>query len=89
VIPIHIFNFKRNLKMRLPKQSVGINRGTSQTTESQPHQINIPGFVNEEIGLGDVIKKITTRVGFKPCGGCQRRAAALNQWLVFSPQRRK
>jgi len=23
-------------------------------------------------------------IGTKPCGGCERRAAALNRWMVFT-----
>jgi hypothetical protein len=34
-----------------------------------------------------VIKRATTTVGLKPCGGCARRAAALNHWLTFSGRR--
>jgi len=54
--------------------------------EAQPtHQVRLPGFITgEEIGLGDVIKRATSYVGIKPCGGCQRRAAALNRWTVFT-----
>lgn len=50
--------------------------------ESARHRLRLPGFLipEEEIGLGDVIKKATTSAGIKPCGGCQRRAAALNRW---------
>lgn len=48
------------------------------------HQVRLPGFiVDEPIGLGDVIKRATYAVGIKPCGGCERRAAALNRWMVF------
>jgi hypothetical protein len=57
--------------------------------QRQPLCLNIPGFIKEEVGLGDVIKRVTSAVGIKPCHGCQRRATALNQWLVFSPHRRK
>lgn len=36
-------------------------------------------------GLGTAIKAATTAVGIKPCGGCQRRAAQLDEipvdWL--------
>lgn len=47
--------------------------------------IRLPGFVSDhDIGLGDVIKRATSAVGLKPCGGCARRAAALNRWLIFS-----
>ena len=49
------------------------------------HRVRLPGFlIEEEIGLGDAIKRVTHSVGIRPCGGCERRAAALNRWLVFS-----
>jgi hypothetical protein len=49
------------------------------------HRVRLPGFViEEEIGLGDVIKRATYAMGIKPCGGCEKRAAALNRWMVFS-----
>lgn len=53
--------------------------------EKHAHRVRLPGFlVDEEIGLGDAIKKITYAMGIKPCGGCERRAAKLNSWMVFS-----
>jgi hypothetical protein len=75
--------------MRIPKQSSGVNRSLSHTEKRQPHRINMPGFVNEEIGLGDVIKKTTQKIGFRHCDGCERRRIALNNWVVFSPGRSK
>jgi len=54
----------------------------------EPYRVRLPGFVSEEeVGLGDVIKRATYAVGVKPCGGCERRAAALNRWMVFSGRR--
>lgn len=51
----------------------------------QHHRVRLPGFIrDEEIGLGDVIKRATSYFGIKPCGGCERRAAALNRWMVFT-----
>jgi len=51
----------------------------------QPLRIRLPGFlVEDEIGLGDVIKRATSAVGVKPCRGCAQRAARLNGWIVFS-----
>ena len=45
----------------------------------RPHRVRLPGFlIEEEIGLGDVIKKVTYAMGIKPCAGCEKRAAALN-----------
>jgi hypothetical protein len=54
----------------------------------QPYRVRLPGFITEEeVGLGDVIKRATSAAGLKPCSGCERRAAVLNRWLVFSGQR--
>jgi hypothetical protein len=51
----------------------------------QPHRIRLPGFIKEEeIGLGDVIKKATYAMGIKPCTGCEKRAAMLNRWMRFT-----
>ncbi len=58
---------------------------TTDKPKSESSRVRLPGFLNEkDIGLGDVIKRATSYVGIKPCGGCQARAAALNRWLVFS-----
>lgn len=59
--------------------------------QSQPaHRLHLPGFItDEEIGLGDAIKRTSSYFGIKPCGGCERRAAALNRWLAFTPRSRK
>jgi hypothetical protein len=54
-------------------------------SDRQPHRVRLPGFlVEEEIGLGDVIKRATYAMGIQPCGGCQKRAAALNKWMTFT-----
>jgi hypothetical protein len=62
----------------------------SGETEHQPHRVRLPGFIaDEEIGLGDVIKRTSTYLGIQPCGACERRAAALNRWLTFTNRRSK
>lgn len=59
-----------------------------ETRERASHRVRLPGFISDkEVGLGDVIKRATSAVGIKPCGGCARRAAALNRWMVFSGKR--
>jgi hypothetical protein len=61
-----------------------------QTAAAAPHprRVRLPGFVAQhEVGLGDAIKRATAALGIKPCGGCQRRAAALNRWMVFTGRR--
>jgi hypothetical protein len=61
-------------------------RSDSTEQDRRPrHQVRLPGFIPDEaIGLGDVIKRATYAMGIKPCGGCERRAAALNRWVGFS-----
>jgi hypothetical protein len=54
----------------------------------RPHRVRLPGFVSDEdVGLGDAIKRATYALGIRPCSGCERRAAALNRLLVFSGRR--
>ena len=60
-------------------------RGVETNAERKPHRVRLPGFVrDEEIGLGDAISRIGYAVGIHPCGGCGRRAAALNRRMVFT-----
>ncbi len=59
-------------------------------SEYPAHRIRLPGFItDEEIGFGDVIKRTTSYFGIKPCGGCGRRADALNRWLHFTNRQSK
>jgi len=56
--------------------------------EPRPYQVRLPGFVSEKaVGLGDVITYATSVIGIKGCGGCAKRAAALNRRLTFSGRR--
>jgi len=61
-----------------------------EPSEQLSHRVRPPGFVvDEEISLGNVIKRATSYsyLGIKPCGGCAQRAAALNHWMVFTKGR--
>jgi hypothetical protein len=52
--------------------------GASNTTL----RVRLPGFVrDDEIGLGDILQRVTYAFGIKPCGGCEARAAAMNRWM--------
>lgn len=54
-------------------------------TQRLTHRVRLPGFlVEEEIGLGDFIKRATYAMRIKPCAGCEKRAAALNRWMTFT-----
>jgi hypothetical protein len=57
--------------------------------QHQPHRVRLPGFlIDEEIGLGNVVRRIAYAMGIRPCSGCEKRAAALNRWIHFSSRRR-
>jgi len=57
--------------------------------EPPRYRVRVPGFTGEEVGLGDVIARATRAVAIRPCGGCARRAASLNQLVRFSPGARR
>lgn len=68
----------------MPKNAAQPN-ATKPQPGRQPHRVRLPGFlIEEEIGLGDAIKRATYSMGIKPCGGCEKRAAALNRWMTFT-----
>ena len=52
-----------------------------------PHTVRLPGFIRNEIGLGDAVSKVTTALGVRPCGGCSKRATALNRRVILSGRR--
>ena len=38
--------------------------------EREPYRVRLPGFISDQdVGLGDVIKRATHAIGVKPCGG--------------------
>jgi hypothetical protein len=54
-------------------------------SDRPPFRVRLPGFIrDEEIGLGDAVKRTTSYLGMKTCASCGRRAEALNRWLVFT-----
>lgn len=57
----------------------------AQAVESHSYRVRLPGFlIEKEIGLGDVLKRTTYAVGIKPCAGCEKRASALNRWMILT-----
>jgi hypothetical protein len=60
-------------------------KASKETRERRPYRVRLPGFVTEkEVGLGDVIKRVTNAIGIRPCVGCEGRAAALSRRIVFT-----
>lgn len=47
---------------------------TTETPKSKSRAIRLPGFLNEnEIGMGDAIKRATSYLGVAPCGAARPR----------------
>ncbi|MEZ4620156.1 MAG: hypothetical protein R2867_32265 [Caldilineaceae bacterium] len=64
-----------------------IGEGNNLPTQGEhsPRRVRLPGFIlDEEIALGDAIKRATSYIGIKPAVAGEKRAAALNRWLVFT-----
>ena len=63
-------------------------KSTAGSIERQPYRVRLPGFVrDEDIGLGDVVRRTTASLAIRPCRGCEQRAAMLNRWLTFTGRR--
>jgi hypothetical protein len=61
----------------------------AELNEPHPYRVRLPEFASEaSLGLGDVVKRVTRTFGIQPCGGCERRAAALNRWFGFNRRAR-
>jgi hypothetical protein len=48
-------------------------------------RVRLPFSMDGEVGLGDAVKRVASSVHIPTCGGCERRAAALNRRVVCSP----
>jgi hypothetical protein len=61
----------------------------SARAKRQPRNVRLPVFVSDDpVGLGDVIKRATSTIGIKPCGGCAERAQRLNRRMTFTGRKR-
>ena len=47
--------------------------------------LHVPGL-KAEIGAGDLVAKVTAKIGIKPCSPCQKRREQLNQALRLTPK---
>lgn len=57
-------------------------------TRKPPQPIRIPvPMLKQSIGLGQTVKRMTSALGIRTCGGCQRRAQALDRRIVLTPPR--
>jgi hypothetical protein len=73
--------------MNDPNKSTG---QASATTVRRPYRLLVPWTIKrDEVGLGDIIRKAASSIGFKHCDACERRAGRINEWIVFSTRRGK
>jgi len=57
----------------------------AQSREEPVLRMRLPGFIrDDEVGLGDVVSRVTYVMGLPHCGGCQQRTATLNRWITFT-----
>lgn len=68
--------------MQIDLQNAGQEQG-QERAERGPFRVRVP-FLPDNVGLGDVVASLTKAAGVKPCGGCQKRRAALNN-VQLSP----
>lgn len=58
------------------------------TERDAAHTVRLPRFiVREPVGVGRVVKRVTSLAGVKPCEGCERRAEQLDRWLRVEPRK--
>lgn len=44
--------------------------------KKKPYRVHLSvQATGDDMGLSDLLKRVTYAVGIKPCGGCERRAA--------------
>jgi hypothetical protein len=62
--------------------------GEKGKPDKRSARVQLPNFVSDEdIGLGDLVSRVTRSVVHRPCQGCERRAEMLNGWLQFHGRR--
>jgi hypothetical protein len=64
------------------------DRKPDRSGKRQSYRVRLPGFVtDEEVGLGDALKRAASYFGTQPCAGCEQRRVALNRWVTFGKGR--
>jgi hypothetical protein len=53
----------------------------------RPLRIPLPGL-RRPVGLGQLVKAMTSAIGIAPCGGCRQRALSLDRRVVLTPTRK-
>ena len=76
--------------MRTSDSTPAPDRSSAGGLDPAMHMVRVPTFLlSQEIGLGQVLKRISTALGARPCARCEERAARLDRWLRFVPAERR
>jgi hypothetical protein len=57
-----------------------IRRGASRRIV----RVSVPFHLQQDVGLGDALERLISKLGVESCAACQERAAALNRYVVFT-----
>ena len=61
-----------------------VGGGSPAGSRQARFSIGVPGMTaGQSIGLGSVLKTMTSAVGVRPCSGCSERAARLDRFVEF------
>ena len=54
--------------------------------DGRPVTVRLPRFlVSRPVGAGEIVKRVSTAVGIRPCGGCAARARRLDARIRLRP----
>lgn len=59
-------------------------QGLTVVSQYQPFRVRLPLPISEDVGLGDVVKRVTSALHIRHCGGCESRRVWLNRRFVFT-----
>jgi len=65
------------------KETTSGDAAPTNAHEKGQARLNLPGFIRDDVGLGDALTYVTRSLGIPTCGGCARRAHLLNTWVNF------
>ena len=72
----------------LKEPTDGAASSNASGRDRKPLTVRVPRFVaDSEIGLGEAIRRVTATAGVKACGGCIRRARALDRRFTLAPRK--
>jgi hypothetical protein len=57
---------------------------TARTPQNHSPRIRVALPIRNSVGLGQLLKRLTGRMGLTTCEGCERRAAALDRVFLFA-----